>query len=216
MSSGGPTFVSPDDAFVSADGTDDRRDPGEHQTISLIDIATGGSLWRYGQPGSPGPGRDQLSNPDDAMLLPRGDVLVADILNCRILLLSTRGITRQLGSTSSACAHEPPRQFAQPNGAFPLTDGHLLITEILGDWVDEMSLDGRVYWSVHPPGVSYPSDANEVSPGRYLVADYSYPGQVVIFSRAGQVVWRFRAWRRRAQPSLARAAAARWQHPGQR
>ena len=105
---------------------------------------------------------------------------------------SSRRITRQFGSTS-ACGHEPPRQFAQPNGAFPLRDGHFLVTEILGNWVDEMSLDGRVYWSAHPPGVSYPSDANEMSPGRYIVADYSYPGQIVIFSRTGQVVWRFRA-----------------------
>jgi hypothetical protein len=43
-----------------------------------------------------------------------------------------------------------------------------------------------------PAGVRYPSDTNEVSPGRYLVADYSDPGQVVIFARAGQLVWRFR------------------------
>ena len=55
-----------------------------------------------------------------------------------------------------------------------------------------MSLDGQVYWPAHPPGVRYPSDANEVSPGRYIVADYSYPGQVVIFSRTAQLVWRFR------------------------
>ena len=100
----------------------------------------------------PGSGPGYYYHPDDAMLLPGGQVLVADILNCRILLLSARRITRQLGSTSTACTHEPPRQFAQPNGAFPLHDGHYLITEILGDWVDEMSLDGHVYWSAHPPG----------------------------------------------------------------
>jgi hypothetical protein len=114
------------------------------------------------------------------------------ILNCRIVLLSARGITGQFGSTSSACIHDPPRPFAQPNGAFPLTDGHVLITEILGDWADEMSLTGHVSWSAHPPGVSYRSDANEVSPGVYFVADYSDPGQVVIFTRTGHLVWRFR------------------------
>ena len=188
----GQTFGPPDDAFVSPDGRSIVATQEENQTIAVIDIATDRITRRYGHPGVPGSGPGYYYHPDDAMLLPGGQILVADILNCRILLLSARRITRQLGSTSTACAHQPPRQFAQPNGAFPLTDGHYLITEILGDWVDEMSLDGHVYWSAHPPGVSYPSDTNEVSPGRYIVADYSDPGQVVIFTRTGRLVWRFR------------------------
>ena len=145
-------FGPPDDAFVSPDGRSIVATQEENQTISVIDIATGRITRRYGHPGVPGSGPGYYYHPDDAMLLPGGQVPVADILNCRILLLSARRITRQLGSTSTACTHEPPRQFAQPNGAFPLHDGHYLITEILGDWVDEMSLDGHVYWSAHPPG----------------------------------------------------------------
>ena len=185
-------FGPPDDAFVSPDGRSIVATQEEDQTISVIDIATGRITRRYGHPGIPGFRPGYYYHPDDAMLLPGGQILVADILNCRILLLSAQGIARQLGSTSIACSHDPPRQFAQPNGAFPLTDGNYLITEILGDWVDEMSLRGHVYWSTHPPGVRYPSDTNEVSPGRYLVADYSYPGQIVIFSRTGRLLWRFR------------------------
>jgi len=188
----GQVFGHPDDAFVSPDGRSIVATQEEDQTISVIDIATGRITRRYGHPGIPGFRPGYYYHPDDAMLLPGGQILVADILNCRILLLSARGIARQLGSTSIACSHDPPRQFAQPNGAFPLTDGNYLITEILGDWVDEMSLRGHVYWSTHPPGVRYPSDTNEVSPGRYLVADYSYPGQIVIFSRTGRLLWRFR------------------------
>jgi len=181
-------FGPPDDAFVSPDGRSIVATQEMNQTISVINIATGRVTRRYGHPGVPGCGSGYYYHPDDAMLLPGGQILVADILNCRILLLPTRGITHQLGSRSTACSHEAPRQFVQPNGAFPLTDGHYLITEILGDWVDEMSLDGRVYWSAHPPGVRYPSDANEVSPGRYIVADYFDPGQVVIFTRTGRLV----------------------------
>ena len=40
--------------------------------------------------------------------------------------------------------------------------------------------------------MAYPSDANQVSAGRYIVADYSDPGQIVVFDRAGRVLWRFR------------------------
>ena len=190
----GQVFGHPDDAFISPDGRSIVATQEMDETISVIDIATGRITRRYGHPGVPGSGPGYFYHPDDAMLLPGGEVLAADILNCRIVLLSARGITRQFGSPSSACiTHHPAAQFAQPNGAFPLTDGHFLITEILGDWVDEMSLTGHVSWSAHPPGVRYPSDANQVSPGRYIVADYSDPGQVVIFTRTGHLVWRFRA-----------------------
>jgi hypothetical protein len=44
-------------------------------------------------------------------------------------------------------------------------------------------------------GVAYPSDANEISQGRYIVADYSDPGQIVIFDRAGHTLWRIRPTR---------------------
>src|SRR5207247_11128656 len=112
---GGKACGRPDDAFASAEGGAMAATQEMTQTIPVIDIATGRITRRYGHPGVPGSGPGYYYHPDDAMLLPRGDVLVADILNCRILLRSTRGITRQLGSKSSACAHDPPRQFASPN-----------------------------------------------------------------------------------------------------
>jgi hypothetical protein len=43
-----------------------------------------------------------------------------------------------------------------------------------------------------PDGRREPSDTNAVSPDRYIVADYSDPGQIVIFDRAGHALWRFR------------------------
>ena len=72
-----------------------------------------------------------------------------------------------------------------------MANGHYLVTEINGDWVDELGLNGRVYWSAHPPGVTYPSDSNEIGANRYLTVDYSSPGQIVIFDKAGNLLWRF-------------------------
>jgi hypothetical protein len=77
-------------------------------------------------------------------------------------------------------------------------NGDFLVTEINGDWVDALSPAGQVGFSVHPPGVSYPSDTNEIRPGDYLTSDYSTPGQIVEFNQAGQPLWRF-------QPSGAQA-----------
>jgi hypothetical protein len=81
-----------------------------------------------------------------------------------------------------------------------MTNGDYLVTEINGDWADEMSMGGRVAWSANPARVLYPSDSNEVYPGRYLTADYSDPGQIAEFTSSGRVVWRMGGFN---QPSLA-------------
>ena len=188
----GETFLSPDDAFFSADGRSIIATQEDDFVISVIDVATRRITWRYGVPGVSGSGPNRLWNPDDAMLLPDGYVLSADIKNCRIVLIApgSHTVARQFG-TPAHCAHGPPTSFGSPNGVFPMRDGHYLVTEINGDWVDEMSLQGKVYWSTNPPGVAYPSDTNEIGPDRYLTVDYSDPGQVVIFNSAGHALWRF-------------------------
>jgi len=186
------TFRVPDDAFFSPNGKEIIATEEDDSVISVINIATHRISYRYGTPGVPGSGANHVSNPDDAMLLPGGDMLSADIKNCRIILVRppAHRPARIIGQTSNICWHDPPRRFGSPNGAFPLTNGHYLITEINGAWADEMSLTGHVYWSVNPPGVAYPSDTNEVYPGRYLTVDYSAAGQVVEFDSRGRLLWR--------------------------
>jgi hypothetical protein len=161
----------------------------------VISIARHKIVYRYGTPGSPGSAANHLANPDDALMMPGGSLITADIKNCRLLLLAApwRGLHRPhrvIGATG-ACAHNPPHSFGSPNGAFPATNGDYIVTEITGDWATEMSLSGRVRWSTHPPGVAYPSDTNQVYPGRFLTADYSSPGQVVEFTAHGRRLWRF-------------------------
>lgn len=201
-------FGPPDDAFVSPNGQEIVATQEEWDTVSLVSIAGNRVVASYGHPDTPGSAPGYFSHPDDAMLLPDGDLLFADIINCRILVLSPGPfhVVRQFGTTGS-CYHNPPADFGSPNGVFPMTDGDFLVTEINGDWVDEMSLQGHVLWSANPPGVAYPSDANEVSPGRYIVADYSTPGQVVIFDKTGRLLWRFAPTGAEAlnHPSLAMA-----------
>jgi hypothetical protein len=127
------------------------------------------------------------------MMLPDGDIITADIKNCRMLLLRPGRLqpVRIYGTTTNTCWHDPPQHWGSPNGAFPMSTGDYLVTEINGDWVDGLTLSGQVRFSLHPPGVSYPSDTNEVRPGVYLTTDYSSPGQIEEFDLSGQLLWRY-------------------------
>jgi len=200
----GQTFLSPDDAFFSPDGKYIVATQEDDQVISVIDVARHKIVYRYGRPGVRGMGPNRLSNPDDAMLMPNGDIIAADIMNCRIVIIAppAHRPMRVIGVSTSTCTHGPPRHFGSPNGAFPMPNGAYVVTEINGDWADCLSLNGHVLWSTHPPGVAYPSDTNQVSPGRLITADYSYAGQVVEFTPRGKLLWRFGGLN---QPSLALA-----------
>ncbi len=189
----GQTFDVPDDAFFTPDGKDIIATQEDDQVISLVDVAQHRIEWTYGSPGNPGSGPDRLNHPDDAMMTPSGDIILADIKNCRVLILRppTESPVHVYGETTNACIHDPPMRWGSPNGAFPMTNGEYVVTEINGDWVDGLDLDGHVTFAAHPPGVLYPSDTNEVAPGVYLTVDYSDPGQIVEFNQAGRLLWRY-------------------------
>ena len=188
----GQTFRTPDDVFFSPDGKSIIATESEHQIVAIIDIATRKIVFEYGVAGHGSRKVGSLNNPDDAMMLPDGRLIVADIKNCRILFINTTTKkTTQLGQTGR-CVHNPPKTFGSPNGAFPMADGRYLVTEINGNWVDAMTLDGKVSWAVHAPGIKYPSDTNEVSPNVYLTVDFSNPGAIVEFDSKGKLLWKFK------------------------
>ena len=182
-------FFYPDDAFFIRHGTAIISNQEGNDTIVEIAFPSGRVLWRYGHPRVAGGGPGYLNQPDDAYLLRDGRVAVADARNCRILLIGPRGTT-QIGTTQR-CAHDPPRSLGYPNGDTPLADGNLLVSEIHGSSVDEITPGGRLVWSVHLP-IAYPSDPQQLGPDLYLVADYARPGGIVEFTREGRVVWVYR------------------------
>ncbi len=189
----GQALPVPDDAFFTPDGKQIVATEEDASVISVIDIASHRIVYRYGVPWHPGSGANHVSNPDDAMMLPSGSLITADIKNCRVLLIRPpeHRPQRVIGQPGYGCYHSPPVTWGSPNGAFPMTNGKYLVTEINGDWVNALGPSGHVSWSTSPPGVAYPSDSNEIYPGRYLTADYSTAGQVVEFTAAGQRRWRF-------------------------
>jgi DNA-binding beta-propeller fold protein YncE len=189
----GQSFQSPDDAFFSPDGKQIIVTQEDDFVISVIDRASRRIVYRYGVPGVPGSLPNHLWNPDDAMLFRGGWILVADIKNCRLLLIKfgEHRPHRVYGTTTQNCYHAPPTHWGSPNGAFPMRNGHVLVTEINGDWVNELSLTGTVVRSWHPPGFTYPSDTNEIRPGLYLSVDYTSPGGLEIFDRQERLRWRY-------------------------
>jgi hypothetical protein len=88
------------------------------------------------------------------------------------------------------CSHNPPDSWAAPNGDTPLPDGGTLVTEINGSWIDDISADGKLVWSVHAP-VAYPSDAQWLGHGKILLADYSSPGHILEMTTSGKVLWEY-------------------------
>ena len=65
----GETFKVPDDAFFSPDGKQIVATQEDAFVVSVIDVAMHKIVYRYGTPGVPGSGPNQLWNPDDAMML---------------------------------------------------------------------------------------------------------------------------------------------------
>jgi DNA-binding beta-propeller fold protein YncE len=202
----GEHFRVPDDAFFSRDGRLVYVTQEDDFTISVIDVARHRIVFRYGKSGEPGSGANRLHNPDDALPLPDGSILTADIKNCRVLRIDPhRHRARTQAGGVGSCEHAPPRGLGSPNGAFPLRGGGTVITEITGDWADVLDRQGRLRAAVHPPGFTYPSDTNEISRGLYLSADYTIPGAIAALDQRGALRWRFAPTGRDAlaQPSLA-------------
>jgi DNA-binding beta-propeller fold protein YncE len=188
----GQTFLLPDDAFFTPDGRRVVVTQEDDFVISIVDVASHRIVYRYGHPGEPGSEPDYLHNPDDAMLGPSGELVVADIKNCRLLVIRppAHRPLRQLGVTGD-CEHRPGLSYGSPNGAFPMSDGNTAVTEINGDWLDLIAPGGRLVTAAHPPGFTYPSDTNEVRPGLFVSADYTYPGALETFTTSGRLRWRF-------------------------
>ena len=169
-------FYFPDDAFFANHGTAIISNQEQNQTIIKIAYPSGKVVWSYGHPGRPGTAPGYLHEPDDAYLLKNGRISVADADNCRVLVINPNGsVAHQIGTTG-VCVHHPPASIGSPNGATPLADGNLLISEINGSWVSEYTTTGKLVWTTRLP-ISYPSDPQQLGPDRYLIADYASPGR---------------------------------------
>jgi DNA-binding beta-propeller fold protein YncE len=193
------TFVEPGGEWVIANEED-------NDTIVALNLVNRRLKLLFGHPGVAASGATHVNTPDDAYMLPDGTFTVADAVNCRILFVRSHRIVRHFGSASE-CRHAPPHRFTNVNGDTPVPGGGVVVSEIQGNWIDEIGPEGRLRWSFKAP-VSYPSDPQPLPGGRILLADYSNPGHVLIVDHRGRVLWRYgptSGFGRLDQPSLAMA-----------
>jgi hypothetical protein len=182
-------FYFPDDAFFIHHGGGIISNEEQNESIVELGYPSGRVIRSFGHPGVIGSNPGYFHEPDDAYLLRDGTVTVADAQNCRILFLAPSGRTSQIGTTGS-CVHDPPRSLGSPNGDTPLANGNVLVSEVNGSYIDELTRGGSLVWSTHLP-IAYPSDPQQLSRNRYLVADYARPGGVYEFNRAGRILWSY-------------------------
>jgi hypothetical protein len=181
-------FYFPDDAFFTHHGNGIISNEEQNERIVQLSYPGGKLLWSFGHPGVTGSEPGYLHEPDDAYLLKNGTVSVADAQNCRVLLIShAKKLLKTFGDPES-CTHEPPHRLGSPNGDTPLANGDILISEVTGSYIDEITPTGKLVWSVQLP-IEYPSDPQQLGPDRYLVADYTRPGGIYEFNRAGKILW---------------------------
>jgi hypothetical protein len=164
----------------------------DNYDLHIVDYEKKIVTWTYGIPDTRGSKAGLLNYPDDSHLLEDGQFLTADIRNCRVLIVDpkTNQVTTQWGEVGH-CEHQPPQRLAWPNGATPMDNGDILVSEISGAWISRISRAGKVAWSVKAPNIRYPSDAFPTVDGKQvIVADFSKPGRVVIFDPAtGKPTW---------------------------
>lgn len=178
-----------DDAFFADNGKSVMTNLEHGQVIQKIDIATGKVTWSYGMMGQRGHKPGMLDYPDDAYQLPNGNVIVADIRNCRIIEIAPdKSIVRQAGHTRNCSGAKGT--LAAPNGDRPLPGGDVLVSEIRGHRLKVLDSDWKPKLTLRLP-IRYPSDPQPTKSGNFIVAGYTRPGKIIEVSPTGKVLWRY-------------------------
>jgi hypothetical protein len=181
-----PRNAGADDSFFADNGKSIVVNLEHWQVVQIIDIATKQVTWSYGTPGKRGAGAGLLDYPDDAYQLPNGDIVIADIRNCRVIEIAPdKHIVRQYGVTGRCSG---PATLASPNGDKPLANGHVLISTIRDHGLTELDQTWQPIFHLKLP-LRYPSDPQMTHEGNYLIADYSRPGRIVEIDHSGKILW---------------------------
>ena len=180
-----------DDAFFTDHGKQVITNLEHSDFIEKIDVAQHKPVWQYGHLGYPGWKNQKLYYPDDAYQMPDGNVIVADIRNCRIIMIAPdKHIVDQAGRTRDCSG--TAGTLRSPNGDTPLSNGDFLVSEIDNHTLAELGPDWKKKWAIQLP-ILYPSDPQPTADGNVVVAGYTNPGAIIIINKDGTVLWKYQA-----------------------
>jgi hypothetical protein len=170
-----------------------------NERIIEVDVATKGIVWQYGTTGVSGNGPDQLNNPNCALLLENGHILICDENNNRALEVThdkDKDIVWQYGS-GDPNVNEPVSGVAF---ASRLENGHTLITDSNHNRIVEIDEDKNVVWeyfTCHGSGCNLPrgtgplpTRAVRLRNGHTLISD-QYNHRVIEVNQAKKIVRTF-------------------------
>src|ERR1039458_7809717 len=189
--------LSPSDAYFSSSGRSIVVTQHLNAVVLLRGVDSGRIDYSYGHANIPGSGDDRLRDPQTGHLTVTGQIVIADLGNCRILFVRKPSPVPVSHLGSGPCVHGPPTSFAEPDAAFPTSDGGLVVTERNPGWIDVLSKTGTLISQTRLATFSQPYDANEFAPGKLIVTDRTHPGTVEELSAAtgsataGKVIWSY-------------------------
>ncbi len=192
---------APSDAYLSYTGHTAVITQHTKSRVFTLEVDPGAVNFIYGHSDKPGSAENYLHDPQTAQELPSGgEIVIADLGNCRILFVrpAKHVPVDSLGGSATDCVHHvlsAPYTFSKPDAAFPAANGDLVVTELSPAWVDvfDKSLKLLDQIKLSDAGFTAPYDANEYAPGDLIVVDRTTPGVVEEFTATGTPLWRYAA-----------------------
>jgi DNA-binding beta-propeller fold protein YncE len=187
---------APGEAFLSRTGRTVIVAQHAQSSVLMRRVDNGRISYLYGRSGRPGSAHNRLSDPRTAQATATGEIVIADLGNCRVLFVTTASHrpVKLLGRPRRCIHHvtSAPITFAHPDAAFPSADGGLVVTEQQPAWVDVLSENDTLRSAIPLHGFSAPSDANEVGTNDIIVTDRTRPGKIVeLTATTGAAVWTY-------------------------
>lgn len=151
--------------------------------------------------------RENLNNPQDALVLENGHILIADTGNGRLLEVNSAG--NVVWSTDDK---RFKMELNLPSSIQELPDKHLLITDMGDNRVIEVDRKGNIYWEyspdpASPEGLDVPTVSLRLPNGNTLIVD-SINYRILEVIKSGKVIWQF--GERTNEPKLYEPSGVIW------